>query len=31
MGAGSWNGKNHDGGHTGDSKKQKCGPYSANG
>ena len=31
MGGGQYNGKNHGGGHTGDSKKQKCGPYSANG
>ena len=31
MGGGHFNGKNHGGEHTGDGKKQKCGPYSANG
>ena len=31
MGGGNYNGKNHGGEHTGDGKKQKCGPYSANG
>ena len=31
MGGGNYNGKNHSGEHTGDGKKQKCGPYSANG
>ena len=31
MGGGHYNGKNHGGEHTGDGKKQKCGPYSANG
>ena len=31
MGGGNYNGKNHGGEHTGDGKKQKSGPYSANG
>jgi len=31
MGGGNYNGKNHGGEHTGDGKKLKCGPYSANG
>jgi hypothetical protein len=31
MGGGHFNGKNHGGEHTGDGKKNKCGPYSANG
>ena len=31
MGGGNYNGKNHGGEHTSDGKKQKCGPYSANG
>lgn len=31
MGGGHFNGKNHGGEHTGTGKKNKCGPYSANG
>ena len=31
MGGGHFNGKDHGGEHTGDGKKNKCGPYSANG